>query len=63
MTEEAEREEPVEDENTDDCLTVEGMQDFLLEELRSNRTGMACNRVRDFLFSGKTPKKLRRAGR
>ena len=45
VTEEAEREEPVEDENTDDCLTVEGMQDFLLEELRSNRTGIACNRV------------------
>ena len=44
-SEDAESEALVDDENTDDCLTVEGMQDFLLDELRSNLAGVACNRV------------------
>lgn len=59
VTEEAEREEPVEDENTDDCSDrPKACRSFLLEELRSNRTGKGVSiAARYFFISGKNAEK------
>lgn len=43
--EEAEWAEDTEEDNTDDCLTVAGTREYMLEAFRKNVPGRECNRV------------------
>ena len=60
-TEESENEESYDADNTDDCLTVEDLKEFLLDDFCNHISGRECKKV-VFFYSRKNVEKLWKAG-
>ncbi len=56
-TEESENEESYDADNTDDCLSVEDLKEFLLDDFRNHVSGRECKKV-VFFYSRKKVEKI-----
>ena len=54
-------EEPIYEDNTDDCFSVEDLKEFLLDDFRNHISGRKCKKV-VFFYSRKKVEKLWKAG-